>query len=171
MMKQVQLFIVLLVLFLLQGTVFQVFSLRSFGYDLVASPYFILIAVLMIGFFNSKTVALRYAIIFGFLIDFVYTDVWGVYAFCMTVTSYVLLFIGRHFNTHIIIILLTSMVATILVDVEVYGIYTLIGITKQNFIEYIQQHLAPTLILNSVFTVICFYPLRALCERLKEKLT
>lgn len=167
-MKQLQLFIVLLVLFLLQGTVFQVFSLRSFGYDLVASPYFILIAVLMIGFFYSKTVALYYAVVFGFLIDLVYTDVWGVYAFCITLTSYILLLIGKHFNIHIIVVLLVAIIATFLVDLEVYGIYTLLGIAKQNFIAYIHQHLVPTLILNSGFTVICFYPLRALCERLKR---
>ncbi|GGE42676.1 rod shape-determining protein MreD [Pullulanibacillus camelliae] len=167
-MKQVKLFIVLLVFLLLQGTVFQVFSLRSFGYNLIAAPHFILIGVLMIGFFYSRTIALRYALIFGFLIDLVYTDVWGVYAFCITITTYVLLLVGKHFNTHIVIILLTAMIATLLLDMEVYGIYTLIGIAKQNFTLYTHQHLAPTLILNSVFTVICFYPLRALCERLKE---
>lgn len=147
----------------------QVFSLKSYGYDLVAAPYFILITVLMIGIFYSKAVALRYAVIFGFLTDVIYTNVWGVYAFCITLTAYLILLLGMHFNQHLIIVVIVSMLATIMLDLEVYGVYTLIGMANQNFIAYTQQHLSPTLILNTVFAIIVFYPFKKMMGALKDR--
>lgn len=159
-MKQLKLFLILFLLFILQGTIFTVFSPQWFGVNLAIVPHFVMVAVLFIALFISKGFALRYGIIFGFLIDLVYTNVLGVYAFCITVTVYLLSYLSKLFHLNIFVVFLLTLLGTGLLEIEVYCIYSLIGLANEPILHFLKNRLWMTALLNGVFALIFFFPLR-----------
>ncbi|WP_243646905.1 rod shape-determining protein MreD [Scopulibacillus darangshiensis] len=159
-----KLFLILFLLFIVQGTVMTVFSPEWFGYHIPMIPHFIMVTVLFIAFFVNRGQALKYGIIFGFMIDLVYTTVLGVYAFCIGLTAYILSYLTKAFHMNIYVVLFVCMFGVSLLELEVYSIYSLIGMADQSFSNFVKWRLPPTAILNGVFAVIVFYPLRRFLE-------
>jgi len=54
----------------------------------------------------------------------------------------------------------------VLLELEVYGIYGLIGKITMGFSDYLEWRLMPTLVVNGVFLLIIFYPFRRLLLRM-----
>jgi len=165
-MKTVKLFLVLFIFFILQGTVMQVFSPAWFGLHFVSIPHFVLMGTIMVGLFYDRTQAVWYGLFFGFLIDLIYTNVWGVYAFCISLTAYVLSYLARVFHLYLIIVFFIGLAGVVLLELEVYGIYGLIGKITMGFSDYLEWRLMPTLVVNGVFLLIIFYPFRRLLLRM-----
>lgn len=159
-MKQVKLFLILFLLFILQGTILTVFSPQWFGVKLAIVPHFVMVVVLLVGLFVNKGKGLRYGILFGFLIDMTYTSVLGVYAFCMGVTVYFLSYLAKVFHLNIFVVFLLTLLGVGLLEIEVYGVYSLIGLADEPFMAFLKNRLWMTALLNGVFALIFFFPLR-----------
>ncbi len=159
-MKQVKLFLILFLLFILQGTIFTVFSPQWFGVDLAIVPHFVMVTILFIALYINKSYALRYGIIFGFLIDLIYTNVLGVYAFCIAVTVYFLSYLSKLFHLNIFVVFLLTIFGTGLLELEIYSIYSLIGLANEPIMHFLKNRLWMTALLNGIFAVIFFFPLR-----------
>lgn len=160
MVKQIKLFLFLFALFIFEGTVMTVFSPDRIWDHVQLVPNFVMVAVLMVSFFCNRSLALRYAVFFGFLGDIVYTSVLGVYAFCMGFTVYLLASLSKLFNMNALAVMVASLLGVCLLQIEVYFIYHLIGVTNQTFWTFLAGHLPPTLVLNAAFTILIFYPFR-----------
>ncbi|MFC7393192.1 rod shape-determining protein MreD [Scopulibacillus cellulosilyticus] len=167
-MNHVKLFLILFVLFLIQGTVMTVFSPEWFGFNMAVIPHFILVAVMLIAFFLNRGTAVKYGVVFGFLIDIIYTNVWGVYAFCIAFTAYLMSYLTKVFHMNLIVVLFISMIGVCFLELEVYGIYSIVGLTNVPFVHFLEFRLPPTAALNGVFTIIAFYPMRRFLGRMRE---
>lgn len=167
-MREVKLFLFLFVFFILQGTVMQVFTPSWFGYHFVVVPHFVLIGVIMIGLFYDRAHAVWYGILFGLLDDLIYTTILGVYAFCIPLTAYLLSYLAKAFHLYLVIVFFIALIGVTMLEFEVYGIYGLIGKITMNFMDFIDWRILPTLVVNGVFLLIVFYPLRRLLINIKS---
>ncbi len=66
-MRSFLLFLILFCLFLLQTTVFQIFTPEWFGYHFQAIPHLVLIGTCFVGLFYKRSTAVKYAIFLGFI--------------------------------------------------------------------------------------------------------
>lgn len=146
-----------------------VFSPEWFGYHLMIIPHFVFAAVMLVAFFLNQGTAVKYGAVFGFLIDIIYTNVWGVYAFCIAFTAYLLSYLTKIFHMNLFVVFIISMIGVCLLELEVYGIYSIVGLTNIPFVHFLEYRLPPTAVLNGVFTIIAFYPLRRFLERMREE--
>lgn len=140
----------------------QVFSPQWFGvsYDLI--PRFAMVVILFIGIFMNRPLALAYGLIFGFLYDVVYTDVIGVYFFSMAFTAYIIASIAPAFQKSLLTSFFLGLLGIVLLEFQVYGLYSIVGIAQMPLNDFLYDRLPPTLLLNGVFIILVFYPLRKL---------
>lgn len=159
-MKPFLLFVIVFCLFILQVTVFQIFSPEWFGYHFQAIPHLVFISVCLMGIFLRRSTAVKYAIIFGFLLDLTTSNIMGVYAFCLGVTTYLLSSLSKWIHLNIVVVLGLMLIGVTLVEIEVYWIYSLINKVTMSFQQLLVWRLPPTLILNGCLTLLIFYPYR-----------
>ncbi|BBN99323.1 rod shape-determining protein MreD [Sporolactobacillus terrae] len=159
-MKQSKIFFLLFFLFIIQGTVIPLISLFHAWDNVQWVPEFVFVAILMIAFFGSLSWGMRYALVFGFMTDIVYSSVLGVYAFSLTLTVYLISMISRWVNLNLVMTLLLVAVGVVVMEFQVYVIYLMIGLTDQNLSVFFQARVPATLALNALFTLLIYYPFR-----------
>lgn len=159
-MKPILLFVIIFCFFLLQGTVFQIFTPAWFGYHFIAIPHLVLIGSCMIGFFFRRSTAVQYAVVFGFLLDITSSNIFGVYAFCLGITTYFLTLLSKWVHLNFFVVFFIVELAIALVEIEVFGIYSLIHKVTMSFQEMLVWRLPPTLILNGCLIILIFFPFR-----------
>ncbi|MDN3955512.1 rod shape-determining protein MreD [Sporolactobacillus laevolacticus] len=167
-MKQIKVFIFLFLLFLIQGTVMPLFPFSYAWGKAQIVPEFVLVALLMVAFFGSISWGLKYAVLFGFLIDIVYSSVLGVYAFSLAVAVYCAQIISRWVNMNAAMTMLLVVAGVCIMQCEVYVIYLMIGLTDQQPAFFFQWNLIPTVLLNVLFAAIIYYPFRRYLERISD---
>jgi rod shape-determining protein MreD len=159
-MKQFKLFLFLFLLFLIEGTIMPHLIPYQTGDHFELVPAFVMVAVLMIAFFANVHWGMRYAILFGLLMDIVNTSVIGVYAFSMGLSLYITYLLSRWVNLNLIMTLVLSIFGVLLLQTEVYLIYLMIGVTTQPTASFLIWRLPSTLGLNAAFALILFFPFR-----------
>jgi rod shape-determining protein MreD len=138
----------------------QVFTPQHMDSDTFLVPRFVVVMVCFIGMFVSPMRGVAYGMIFGLLYDLVFTDLVGVYMFSMGLTAYVTTFIARYFHGNIFVTLFVMIIGLSAFEFLIYGIYSLINIAEMKIEPFVYQRYLPTLLLNSVFVVLVYYPLR-----------
>lgn len=159
-MRAVLLFVIVFCFFLLQGTVFQIFTPEWFGFHFTAIPHLVLIATCLIGVFFRRSTAVKYAVVFGFLLDLTSSNIFGVYAFCLGLTTYLLTLVSKWIHLNFIAVFFLILMGISLVEIEVFGIYSLINKVTMSFQEMLVWRLPPTLILNGCLIILVFFPFR-----------
>lgn len=167
-MKQLKLFLILFLLFLIEGTIMPRLIPYQTGDHFEIVPAFVMVAVLLTAFFTNIRWGMRYAILFGLLNDIVNTSVIGVYAFSMGLAVYITYLLSRWVNLNMMMTLALSIFGVLLCQTEVYLIYMMIGVTAQPADTFLIWHLPPTLVLNAAFTVIIYYPFRRFLSGMVE---
>ena len=144
------------------------FAPERFGFDTVVVPHFVMIIILFVAIYVSIPQAIVYSIFAGLLYDVVYTDLIGVYMFSMAVTTYVIALCAKVIHTNVIVGLLFVLIAETMLDFMIYGIYTLVGIVNMPVNVFLFERLFPSFILNGVFFILLYFPMRRLTDQLKE---
>lgn len=157
-MKQLKLFIILFLLFLIQGTILTRLPIGTIWKSVQIVPDFLFVALLMISFFAGSSLAMRYAVFFGLLTDLVYTSVIGVYAFSMTLAVYLVSSAARWLNLNTMTVVLLAGLGVCLLQAEVYLIYLAIGLTAQPPLDFLRWRLPATFLLNAAFALVIYYP-------------
>ncbi len=147
-------------LFIIEGTVFQVFSPDRFGSEAIIIPRFAFIVVIVITIFLGRTTGGIYAIVLGLFQDVIYTHVLGIYIFSMFFTAYLLGFTYKIFQKNLYLLIITAVFGTLVLDYLVYGIHLMVGITNLVHEQFFYERLLPSLVVNSVFMIIIAFPLR-----------
>lgn len=159
-MKQTLLFLILFFLFLIEGTIMQVYTPEWNGNVLPIVPHFVFIAILLMGLLKSRNQAIIYSVIFGLLVDIIYTDLLGVYLFTMTLSVYLISYLSKIFHMNLLVIFFVMILGVSLLEFQVYGIYLLIGKTVLPIKQFMEWRLPAVYILNGAFTILIFYPFR-----------
>lgn len=153
--------------FVFDGTVMEVFSSHWFGatYELV--PRFAMVMILFIALYINRPTAVIYGLIFGLLTDIVYTEIVGVYFFSMAFTAYLIASIASTFRPNLFSTFLLGILGVILLEFQVYGLYTIIGVAETPLRAFLYDRLFPSLLLNGVFIILMYFPLRKLFRALE----
>lgn len=168
-MKQTLLFLILFLLFILEGTVMQDFTPKLHGEYIPVVPHFVLVALLLMGLLQSRRKAMIYGIIFGLLTDIIYTDLIGVYAFTMTLTIYLISYLSKFFHTNLFVIFFIVLLGISLLEFQVYGIYLLLGKASLSIDTFVKWRLPPVYILNGAFIILLFYPFRKFLSEMETE--
>ncbi|WP_209121973.1 rod shape-determining protein MreD [Alkalihalobacillus sp. BA299] len=167
-MNRILLPLVMLLIFVIEGSLFQVFAPEQYGSDLLYIPRFVIVAMVIIGIFLGRTHAIIYGLIFGILYDVVYTELLGVYMFCLALIAYLLSVSHLYVRRSYTLVVLVTMVAVFIVEYFTYGINLMLNITEMMHEEFFSRRLLSTLGLNFLFSLILLYPLRKYLLYLKQ---
>jgi rod shape-determining protein MreD len=148
--------------FVFDGTVMQVIFPEGTGTPYVLIPRFTTVLILFIAFFMTRPTALVYGLIFGFLTDIVYSDIIGVYFFSMAFTAYLMASISKIFRRNLLATFLLGLLGIVLLEFQVYGMYSIVGITRVSLNEFLYDRLFPSLVLNGLFIIVMYVPMKKL---------
>lgn len=124
-------------------------------------PHWVLIFLILITVFYDREhtyVSIFYGVIFGLLIDVVYTEVLGIYMFSYAFTLYIIHVLKKVFHENFYITTFLGMIGVSLADLTIHSIYYTIGKTNLVWDDYLFYRLIPTVLANLVFLMI-LYPL------------
>lgn len=152
--------VVILFFFVFEGTVMQVFSAEFFDVSYELIPRFVMVLILLVAFFMKRSTALIYGLIFGLGMDVIYSDYIGVYVFTMAFTAYIIASISPLFHTNLLTAFFLGLLGVAILEFQVYGLYTVIGIAQVSMNDFLYERLLPTLVLNGGFIILVYYPMR-----------
>lgn len=167
-MKQLLLSGTLFVLFLIEGTVFQVFAPEQYDFEFQLIPRFVTVVVLLVGIYISPMFGVIFGMIFGLLHDLIYTDLVGVYLFGIAVSAYIIGYLSKVFQLNLFIALVLVLLGVSMVEFYVYELFSLINITNLSFHSFFYDRYLPSLLMNGIFMLIVYFPVKRLLEELSE---
>ncbi|RSL32689.1 rod shape-determining protein MreD [Salibacterium salarium] len=160
--------LIVFLLFLLEGTWFQIFVPPSPERDIVLVPRFTIIAIVMISIFRGAGSGILYGIAVGLLYDFVYTDLIGVYMFSFGFTAYISSFTFTAVRTNFWWQFLITLGSLFVLEWMTYGLHYVIGYTDILFEDFFMTRMLPSWILNGTAALLLIYPFQRFFHRLRE---
>ncbi|WP_173916009.1 rod shape-determining protein MreD [Halobacillus sp. Marseille-Q1614] len=158
----------LIILLALQGMAMSLLPSQIVYSELLVTPHWMLCMLLLIAIFFDKDNTYHcvwYGILFGLLIDVVYTGVLGVYMVTYGFTAYVIHGLQKLFHANFIASLLLAIAGVALADTILYIIYSFVQITEMSGGNYVILRLLPTILANVIFFVILYPLLKNRVER------
>lgn len=159
------LFAGLLGLFVIEGTVFQVFHIQPLGLEAAVLPRFVLVVLIFISLYLGRRRAFILGLLFGLFFDIQYCDVIGVYAFTMALTPYISALAYQYFQLNVILIMITVLIGVFIHETAVFFLFELFGLTGYPY--YWLDHV-PTAILNAGFALAVYRPLNKWLEKMMD---
>ncbi|MYL29063.1 MULTISPECIES: rod shape-determining protein MreD [Halobacillus] len=153
--------LVCLFLLVMQGMAMSLLPAKLVYSDLLITPHWILIFLFIIAIFYDKDHtyhAVWYGLMFGLLIDVVYTGVLGVYMITYTLIIYVVHGLKKLVHANFPAAFLLAVIGLILADALLYIVYSFVQITSISWVDYGLLRLLPTLAANMIFFTL-LYPL------------
>lgn len=123
---------------------------------------------MLVSFFYDRSKALLYAIIFGLLFDIVYTDIIGVYMFSFPLIVYVISLSMKVLHRNLLVVFFVVLVGISLLEGFVFGILYLVNAANLDWNQFLYDRLFPTLVLNGVFLIVIYYPMKKFLLRVEK---
>jgi len=173
-MKRLFLPLILFLTVILEGVALELLPARLVTGELLIIPHWAFVLLVCVAIFYDREntyTSVFYAVIFGLMIDIVYTGILGVYMFTYALVIYVVHGLKKLLHANFYVTLLLGFLGIVLSDVMIYIVYSVVGIADIAFTHYILYRLIPTALANELFLLI-LYPLvrRRLNEWSKEQL-
>ncbi|WP_106497019.1 rod shape-determining protein MreD [Lentibacillus sp. Marseille-P4043] len=160
-MKRLFIPLILFLVVILEGVALELLPTRLVTGDFLIIPHWALVFLVYVSMFYDKEntySSVFYGIMFGMLIDIVYTGVLGVYMFTYAFVIYIVQGLKKLLHANIYVTILLGIFGIILGDFTIYIIFSVIGITEIAWQHYIIYRLLPTVLANLLFLLI-LYPL------------
>lgn len=170
MMKRFLLVVLVFLAFLLESTFVELIPPERFEIDRVFVPRFMIVLIMLISLFYNRNKAILYALIFGLLYDVVYTDIIGVYMFSFPLVVYVISLSMKVLHANLLVVFFIVAFGLSLLEGLIFGILYIANIAQMDWNQFVYDRLFPTLVLNGVFLIMIYYPMKNYLLRL-EKLT
>ncbi|MFD1850148.1 rod shape-determining protein MreD [Oceanobacillus bengalensis] len=167
-MKRVYIPLFLFLLLILEGVATDFLPSDIVMGELLIVPHWLLVGLVFITLYYDREntyYSVMYAIIFGLLVDVVYTGILGVYMFSYAAVVYLIHVLKKLLHVNLFVLLLMGIVGVGMSDLLIYISYTIVGIIDMFWKDYLFYRLLPTIGLNLVFFII-LYPI--LMKRLKR---
>ncbi|MEK3731409.1 MULTISPECIES: rod shape-determining protein MreD [Paenibacillus] len=160
--KQV-LFLLLFLLFILQGTVF--FWLTPSSWQLQIYPNFVFVAILFVSVYYHRHTGLVLGLIFGMIHDVIYYgEMIGTYSFAMGVSAYIMGLLFQMPRAPLPIMMTVVLLGSLLFDSTLFGIYKVFSLSQSSYDWALLHHMLPNLLVHFVFALIIYVPLRKQLE-------
>lgn len=167
-MKRFLLAFIIFFAFLFESIFVELVPAERFGIDRFFVPRFTIVLIMLIAFFYNRNKAILYAIIFGLLFDIIYTDIIGVYMFSFPLIVYIISLFKKVLHTNLLVVFFVVVVGIGLLEVLIYGILYLVNVTNIDWNQFMYTRLFPTLVLNGVFLIVIYYPMKKFLSKLEK---
>ncbi|HHW37584.1 MAG TPA: rod shape-determining protein MreD [Bacillales bacterium] len=167
-MKRFLLAFIVFLAFLSESIFIELFPAERFGIDRIFVPRFMIVMIMLTSFFYDRSKALLYALIFGLLFDIIYTDIIGVYMFSFPLIVYVISLSMKVLHRNLLVILFVVLVGISLLEGFVFGILYLANVAHLDWNQFLYDRLFPTLVLNGVFLIVIYYPMKKFLLRVEK---
>ncbi|WP_240414374.1 rod shape-determining protein MreD [Paenibacillus periandrae] len=166
------LWLILLALFILEGTILQWIIPSVWQSKIYVAPHFIVVIVIYIGLYVNRHTALVYGLIFGLLQDFIYySPMLGPISFAMGLTGYLAGLMHRRLHSNIIVSMLVMALGNLFFDSIIYGLYRLFQINHLDLQWVFFHQMLPTMLINLLFALMVYVPVRKLFESMQAAKT
>lgn len=158
-MRQIYILFILFFLVVLEGVSQDFLPESIISSDIMIVPHWIFVFLVLVSTFydeNSSYFSVILAIIFGLLIDIVYTDILGVYMIAYTITLFVHQKIARLFQSNFFMTFLFTLISILIADHIIYFLYLTIGKISLSWSDYSLLRLLPTIGANLLFLIIAY---------------
>ncbi|WP_181349718.1 rod shape-determining protein MreD [Thalassobacillus sp. CUG 92003] len=158
-MSRVLLPLLILILVVMQGMAMNLLPPALIYSDLLFTPHWALVLIVLISMFYDRDdtyYSVLYGVIFGFLIDMIYTDILGVYMFTYGIVIYIIHGLKKMLHANFIVAVLLGALALILADFCLYMMYYTVQIVDVQLQEYVLIRLLPTTIANIIFFIVLY---------------
>lgn len=168
-MQRFVLTLTILVLFILEGTVFQVIASATWGLSWTTVPRFALVCCIFISMFLGRREGLYYGFVFGFLQDVLYGQIIGLYTMSMMVASYFAGLIVLLFQRGFGMVFVTSTVILFGHEWLLYSMFRLFANAPGDVQWMLNHQILPTVILNVIFALLTYVPIMKMCSKIQAK--
>lgn len=172
-MRRLLLPFILFLIVILEGVALELLPARLVTGDLLIVPHWALVFLVLISIFYDREntyAAVIYGIIFGLLIDVVYTGVLGVYMFTYAFVIYIVHGFKKLLHANFYVTLLLGFIGIALSDIAIYLIFTVIGFTDIVWKHYVMYRLMPTILANLLFLTVLYPLVRKRLVKWREEL-
>ncbi|WP_099158654.1 rod shape-determining protein MreD [Virgibacillus ndiopensis] len=162
-MKRLYLPLILFLFVILEGVSLELLPPKLVMSDLLIIPHWVLIFLVFVSIFYDKEqtyYSVLYGVIFGLLLDIVYTGVLGVYMFTYAIVIYIIHGLKKLLHANIHVTLLLGLIAITVADLLIYLIFFVIGLTEMSGEEYLFYRIIPTVLANLLFLLVLYPFLR-----------
>ncbi|WP_234402379.1 rod shape-determining protein MreD [Oceanobacillus damuensis] len=162
-MKRLLFPLILFLLTILEGLALELLPPDLVMGNLLIVPHWVFAFLVYMAVFYDKDSTYHsvvYALLFGLLIDAVYTGILGVYMFSYALVIYIVHGMKKILHGNFYVLVLLGIVGIFLADLFIYFIYSSIGLVDMVFEDYIVHRMIPTILSNLVF-ILLLYPMTA----------
>ncbi|WP_188615260.1 rod shape-determining protein MreD [Lysinibacillus alkalisoli] len=117
-------------------------------------PRFVIVSLIFLATFHSKKRAILIGLFFGVLYDVFYINIIGLYAFVYPFLAFLAGTIMRYIRPNMIVTSIVSLLLVTVMEVILYQFYHYIGFTTMPWASFIQHRLLPTMLTNTLFTIL-----------------
>lgn len=153
-MKRLYLPLILFLLLILEGVALELLPADLLRSDLLIVPHWVLVFLVFMAVFYDREhtyFSVLYALIFGLLIDVVYTGILGVYMFSYALVIYIIHGLRKMLHSNIFVTLLLGVIGIALTDISIHTIYEVVGVADILWKDYFIYRLLPTVLANLLF--------------------
>lgn len=154
--------LLILLLFLLEGTVFQFIVPHQGEWHLL--PRFALVGVIMIALFLGRREGLIYGFVVGLLQDVLFGQIIGVYTLSMMIAGYFSGLILLLFHRSVAMVASTAALILFAHEWLLYSIFRLFFTTTVDVQWIVSNQILPSVGANLVFAMVIYYPLLKLSD-------
>lgn len=169
-MKRVFLPLVLLVCFYSESLFVDYFSTASLFKEKLVIPHFLLIGLTLMGIYFFRNTTIMYAALFGLIFDIYYTGIIGAYLFLFPISVYIASKMIKLLHVNVLTAGLIVLVNISLVESLIYGLNILLFNVPVTMMEFLENRLLPTLVLNLIFYFIIFIPYTRWLQNMHKQL-
>lgn len=170
-MKRWLLTALLLLLFLLEGTVLKWIIPTVWQGNVAVSTHFTLVVILFVGLYVNRHYALFYGLGIGLLHDVVYygPTMIGAYSFAMGVVGYFAGLAATRSRPNILYSMLVVTMGNFLFEAIIYSLYRLFQVTRDTAQWMFFHIMLPSVLINLLFALLIYVPLRKWLEEIASQ--
>lgn len=150
------------------GILMQQFAPQFLDSAYTLTPRLLLLSLVTSTYFFPKQPLFFYALLFGLFYDSYYLGVLGPYAAALGAIVYVQKRLQGYWGKRAYTPVVLFLVALLLLEIFIYAVYSLLGISGVGFGAFFIVRLLPTILLNVVLFGILYYPLYRLSQWMYE---
>ncbi|MGX7395266.1 rod shape-determining protein MreD [Carnobacterium mobile] len=161
--------LVIFIGFLIDGLLSGVFSVQLYGENgNIMTPRLVVLIFVLMSFYLPRNKMILYGIIFGLLYDSYYVGILGMYVAIFPIIVYITEKVKRVLHPNALTIGMMVVINLSIVETILYGFYKVLGFAEIDMTTFMASRLGPTLLLNLVFFILAFYPLKKIIIKILE---
>src|SRR5690625_4298868 len=156
MMKRLLFSVILFLLLISEGIALDLLPAALTSSETLIVPHWILMfLLLMVLFYDTDETffSIIYGIVFGLLIDAVYTGVLGAYMFVYPFTLYIVHLLKRILQSNLIMTIFIGIISISIAELLLFVIYLIVDLVDMTMTSFFLLRLFPTILANLLFLI------------------